>query len=496
MTLSSTQLHQDGVHICGPARDVTIKHIRGYTGDDLVGITARDTTTTGNDYTVYGTVQGVLVDDVSGASNGSHSVTVISAPASPVYDVTVRHAHGSALGSPGGSTLTNGVLIADNNFYSAAGGWTGAQGLVSNIVVDDVSDSRTSAVIVQTTNGGDITLRNLSATINHTGTGSSIVSVNEGGSGATVINNLRVSGLVGNNMVSAQIFNEAAGATIGQLSIENVQYSNISSGGAYVAVLVSGTVKDYILRNVQLNYNTTLTNVQVTNVAPTGVVTNMSVVDFHITYQTGSTKAGEIVGIFGAVSSLTMEDVTDVAPSASVMSDTFLYIGSGATLGAYNINNLFGYYISGCLSNSGTLGVGSISNATQIGMSTPCINSQSSMQATTIAGSGASTFTANSGAGTSPGTPACVAAHTCDSYSGVVQLTMGTSTTSGNVMTVNFPSAKAKYGNCYTSMYLVASPYTQVAVRGTYSVSSVTFTAGTAPTASTNYEFVYVCPGN
>jgi len=101
-------------------------------------------------------------------------------------------------------------------------------------------------------------------------------------------------------------------------------------------------------------------------------------------------------------------------------------------------------------------------------------------------------------AGASPGTPACVASHVCDSLSGQIGLTMGTATTTtGVILTVTLNgTARVNLPNCVVEAWLSASPYTPLAVSPTVTTSSVSFqVTGTAAATSTAYTFSYVCGG-
>lgn len=115
-------------------------------------------------------------------------------------------------------------------------------------------------------------------------------------------------------------------------------------------------------------------------------------------------------------------------------------------------------------------------------------------------GSGSVSFTVGAAAGSSPGTPVCATGHVCDTTSGVVSLTMGTSTTTGVLLTVTVTptTLRTNQGNCDGSVYLVASPYTQINIRYTGTTAPTTYVAnvGSAPTASTAYEITYQCMGN
>jgi hypothetical protein len=138
---------------------------------------------------------------------------------------------------------------------------------------------------------------------------------------------------------------------------------------------------------------------------------------------------------------------------------------------------------------SAKTGSGSVVLATSPALTTPTTNS--------IAGTGTATFAAGGAAGSSPGTPTCTTSHVCDSMSGTISFTVGTSTTTGSLLTVTTGVTRTNQPNCHGAVYLAASPYTALPVRLTYTTTTIVFNVGTAPTASTAYELVYAgCGGN
>ncbi len=117
--------------------------------------------------------------------------------------------------------------------------------------------------------------------------------------------------------------------------------------------------------------------------------------------------------------------------------------------------------------------------------------------AVSMSGQGTATFAAGAAAGTSPGTPTCTTSHVCDSLSGTISFTTGSTTSAGAMLTVTDGVTRTNQPNCIGEAYLVASPYTALPVRLTYTTTTIVFNVGTAPTASTAYELVYAgCGGN
>jgi hypothetical protein len=75
-------------------------------------------------------------------------------------------------------------------------------------------------------------------------------------------------------------------------------------------------------------------------------------------------------------------------------------------------------------------------------------------------------------------------------------MTVGTSTTTGVGLTVTLSNLRFNQPNCVGEVYLAASPYTQIPARATSTTTTVVFNLGSAPMASTAYEFEYHCFGN
>lgn len=115
-------------------------------------------------------------------------------------------------------------------------------------------------------------------------------------------------------------------------------------------------------------------------------------------------------------------------------------------------------------------------------------------------GAGLVAFTAGAAAGTSPGTPTCTSGHVCDTISGVISFTVGTSTTTGVLLTITVTptTLRNNQANCDGSVYLAASPYTAIPIRFTETTAPTSYVVnvGTALTASTAYEIAYQCGGN
>ena len=109
----------------------------------------------------------------------------------------------------------------------------------------------------------------------------------------------------------------------------------------------------------------------------------------------------------------------------------------------------------------------------------------------------APTIAAGAGAGSSP---TVTNAGTSTSIAGTANVLTGTATTTGTLFTETWPTTGANGGPQYAGTCTVASsgvnPYTTFTVANTFSASHRILTvtvATTAPVASTQYNFTYVC---
>jgi len=172
----------------------------------------------------------------------------------------------------------------------------------------------------------------------------------------------------------------------------------------------------------------------------------------------------------------------------NVTSASSTYVGTSTMPNASGDTNegVYGYAVTGAGSNTEVFGNSSTTDA-YFGSATPTAK----VHAAAYAGMGTATFAAQAAAGTSPGTPTCATSHLCDSVSGTVSFAVGTSTTTGALLTVTTGITRSNQPNCRGDVYAVASPYAVLPVRLTYTTTTIVFNVGTAPTASTAYELVY-----
>lgn len=110
-----------------------------------------------------------------------------------------------------------------------------------------------------------------------------------------------------------------------------------------------------------------------------------------------------------------------------------------------------------------------------------------------LTGSGSMTLAAGSAAGSSPSV-ACSPSHICDSVSGTVTLTTGSSPSTGTLATLTFPSAHTNAANCMVNASSSNAQLTSITWNET--ASALTLTANSALSASTAYQIRYWCGGN
>jgi hypothetical protein len=207
-------------------------------------------------------------------------------------------------------------------------------------------------------------------------------------------------------------------------------------------------------------------------------------------------------------------------PSNDVMFWTMYFVGSTAWDDAYDAtsgnylqrNSRFYDWFLYCGSYSLCLTMGADNSATFTGTVTaPTVNA-TSMNATTISGTsanfssvsgviggtGTATFSAGAGAGSGPSTPVCLSGFTCDSNSGVVAITSGTSPpTTGTVVNVTLGGmTRLARPTCLTKITTTAGvEVPSWGLANTTTVESINL-VGTALTASTAYDLAYICQGN
>jgi hypothetical protein len=165
-------------------------------------------------------------------------------------------------------------------------------------------------------------------------------------------------------------------------------------------------------------------------------------------------------------------------------------INAGAGSNAVAINNTSGsgtggftVYEGGSNSSTAALQVTGAGNTTATGF----------LQGKFMIGTGTMTLTAGAASGTSPSI-ACATGHVCDSVSGTVTLTSGTSPTTGTLATLGFPNTHTNSANCIVTTQSAGAVITTIT--WAESTTALTLTANSAPTATTAYTLKYWCGGN
>jgi hypothetical protein len=266
ITVSGWSNNQDGIHLTGPLRATTVRHIRGSSGDDFVAIIPINgcNSETGILCNVYGVVSGLLIDDIEGSSRTEHGVRFGGASGNPMIltdHVTVRH----VVGQPAGSTSAAATGFSEAVQLDA--------GYYGDILVQDVSGAVSNAGdLVNVSPGGcsganvlaisfrSLTLKDIgNATTANTGP---LINVNgytvpcDVSIGSLTIDGVRVNGsLLGSNLLAIDGSTYYGVTTVDKLALLNVSYTNITDNVPVVNIF--GNVTDFIARNVQLEYNLT-----------------------------------------------------------------------------------------------------------------------------------------------------------------------------------------------------------------------------------------------
>jgi len=124
----------DGLHINGPATKGRVHHVRGYTHDDTVAITA-------NDYVAYADVTGNVTDveisDVLATGNSANLVKALAGTGTTIDDIRIRNVRGTC--------FQNGVWIGDDVGQASTSG--GTYGTITVSDVETVSTDNNKAVV-------------------------------------------------------------------------------------------------------------------------------------------------------------------------------------------------------------------------------------------------------------------------------------------------------------------------------------------------------------
>lgn len=300
---------RDGVHITGPSRDILVRGIYGFPGDDMVAITSMDFAGVAGEYA--GDVTNCTFEDIYPIKAGASAVKIMGGPTTTVARINVRNVYGSTGGSGGA------VWIGDDNRQASTTG-----GIIDQILIENLSTfpgNTRPLITFQGVNIGRVILRNLNYDYSAGTAPLLAVGTNITGSGAqpTVVRSLDVTNLNVKAMGASQlaVFAESGSsittlvtrgwdvprdeATLISGTVTNYQPSG-AGGGAALAVQDEGT---------PLNTAATAINFVGSGVTATG---------------TGSTKTVTIPG-GGALS--VQDEGSAVASRA-----TLNFVGAGVTV--------------------------------------------------------------------------------------------------------------------------------------------------------------------
>jgi hypothetical protein len=380
-TFNGWVLLQDGIDLYGPARGVTIQHIRGHSGDDFTSVSSIGggiATNFNNPRGIQGPIDSVLVQDIVGCSMASVHGTQSFGPQGtvlPITNLTFRDMYGSPCGNANGGGFSEGILLD--------------QGYFDNVVLDNIGGWLFGYPIqIQGITAGTISIKNVSTISSNSSpyhSGGIYVYLNKPvytPYTPTNIQNLMIDEISATSSNSEQYFvNVDPFTTVQNLSISNVQAYGIN-GGAYQPFYLSGTLGTVILDSININYNSASASTCVVCVLPqtgaNGSVGKLSAHKLYVTHQSGSAASGYLVYVspFGGFSTslgdLSLVDVSDTAPTATA--NVILQTASSSgPIGNYVINGLRADHISACvqLAGSSLTGVAQVVNVDATNITTP-----------------------------------------------------------------------------------------------------------------------------
>jgi hypothetical protein len=212
----------DGIHINGPATKGRVHHIRGYTHDDTVAITA-------NDYVAYadviGDVTDVEISDVLAVGNSANLVKALAGTGTTIDDIRIRNVRGT--------TFQNGVWIGDDVGQASTSG--GTYGTITVSDIETVSTDNNKAVVrCKMPNGKRLLISDIRMMSGNTRD----VVFMEVNAAATVervtINDIVIYGL------ASKIGVNISGLSSSSISVLDIGRARIRSGGATRLLYVAG----------------------------------------------------------------------------------------------------------------------------------------------------------------------------------------------------------------------------------------------------------------
>lgn len=335
----------DGIHITGPASNIVVRDITGATGDDTVAFTARDY---GSYDDVHGNLKSIEVDSVS-ANSSTTLVKLLGGTGTTVRDVVIRDVNAVS--------AVNAVVVVDDQ--------TGPTN-VDRVLIDGVGGNVTGSEIKLTpTTGGNVVVRNLSSTSEQRPS-TNLIDISSLSIGQSAISwsSITIDGLVKAYSTMDYIggVNVGSAATLNNLTVSNAQMG--FGGDSNPLVDDSGTISRLRLENVNLSFDTAAGNGQIIYARSGATITNLSVAGLRAVYASGSDGPGAVSGIFqinGTVSDFHVDSM-DLDFSATVTN--VLYVATGGTLGHYSWSNVRVFKSRGAIASAAgsTVGKGEFVN--------------------------------------------------------------------------------------------------------------------------------------
>lgn len=212
--------YADGVHIVGPAKNGVIENIYGQTRDDVIAFTTTD-------YIEFRDIQGpisnVHVRNVDANSTHANSLKVVGNVGNPLTNISVSNFSNSS-----GGTLD--AIVFDDPLC-------GVGTIVNGLLLDNFYGEKVR-INLTPTGGGDITLRNITNTLNKLST--DYESIIYTGAGAS-INSLRIEN-INDLSASNRLYLATISGSIGVIQASKLILSYLSTDGGATAFNIYGSV--------------------------------------------------------------------------------------------------------------------------------------------------------------------------------------------------------------------------------------------------------------
>jgi len=279
----------DGVHITGPASDITVRDIAGATDDDLVSFTGRD-------YTSYeltaggGNITDIVVERVTHRGGDGNTVKLLPGAAMTLSGAVVRDVSGTP-------DLDAVIILSDTVQPSTTGG------TVSGVVIDGVTGSPLTGMLVYVAHPDvkALTVRNLCVT---KAAQTRVISINTSG---TRVYDLVVDGVTSTVAHDGNVLHLGSGVTVDRFTLTNVSITKTANGHLLSLSGAIGQLQSSNLRQVAgsgLFYfdatstcpNTTVAGLHCTSASACVQVYANAPFELHMSAVTGTPTNGRLVG--------------------------------------------------------------------------------------------------------------------------------------------------------------------------------------------------------